>query len=224
MFAPSEARIKRLTLTKVAGIRETLEELTDNEPDHLDQSSPPSVATDSSSQDFDLILFGASSCVVTSAFLKAPPRSILTLLLDNYICRVDPVLKVIHTPSLRKLLLPDEKPGAEPLNSPPHEALKFAICFTAICTLTEFETLSIFSEEKSNVVQRLRLATEVMLSRASLLTTSDITVLQAFVIYLVSDLPHLMADCCTFFQTDSADLEANRRGGALVLAIRRSGL
>lgn len=165
-----------------------MEELTDNEPDNLDQSSPPSVATDSSSQDFDLILFGASSCVVNSALLKAPPRSILTLLLDNYIYRVDPVLKVIHVPSLRKSLLSEEEPGVEPLNYPSHEALKFAICFTAVCTLTEPEIRNIFSEEKSKVVQKFRLATEVLLSRANLTTTSDITVLQAFVIYLVGDL------------------------------------
>ncbi|KAF6238306.1 hypothetical protein HO173_003586 [Letharia columbiana] len=44
--------------------------------------------------------------------------------------------------------------------------------------------LKMFMEEKDKIINRFRLATEVMLSRAKLLTTSDITVLQAFVIYL----------------------------------------
>ena len=75
---------------------------------------------------------------------------------------------------------------SEPLNGPSYEALKFAVCFTAACTLSEAECRAIFMEEKDKVINKLRLATEVVLSRANLLTTSDVTVLQAFVIYLVS--------------------------------------
>lgn len=111
----------------------------------------------------------------------------MTALLDTYVYRVDSILKVSHVPSLRTLLLSGEPAFVEPLDCPSREALKFAVCFTAVCTLTEVESRKLFMEEKDKIINKFRLATEVMLSRANLLTTSDITVLQAFVIYLVSD-------------------------------------
>lgn len=163
-----------------------MEEFSDDESDHLYQSPLPSAADDSSIQKIDMVLFGASCCVVNTP--ESPPKSIVIALLDPYIYRVDAVLKVSHVPSLRRFLLSEEEDCAKSLHCPSREALKSAICFTAVCTLTEPESRAMFMEEKSKVVNRFRLATEVMLSRADCLTTSDITVLQAFVIYLVRDL------------------------------------
>lgn len=131
-----------------------------------------------------MILFGASSCVVNPAILEALSKPTLVALLDTYVYRVDSVLKITHVPSLRSLLLSEELESAEPLAYSSREALKFAMCFTAVCTLTEVESQKMFTEEKEKILDMFRLATEVMLSRAKLLTSSDITVLQAFVIYL----------------------------------------
>ncbi len=125
--------------------------------------------------------------MVNPDILEAPPKPVMTALLDTYVYRVDSILKVSHVRSLRTLLLSGEPGFVEPLDCPSREALKFAVCFTAVCTLTEVESRKLFMEEKDKIINRFRLATEVMLSRANLLTTSDITVLQAFVIYLVSD-------------------------------------
>ena len=126
--------------------------------------------------------------MVDPAPFEPPSNEVLLALLDIYIYRVDSVLKVVHAPSLRSLLLSKEQDLAEPLRCSSRGALKFAICFTATCTLNELESRNIFMEDKGKTMNRFRLATEVMLSRANLLTTSDITVLQAFVIYLVCDL------------------------------------
>ena len=124
--------------------------------------------------------------MVNPALLEAPSAPILVALLDTFVYRVDSVLKVSHVPLLRSLLLPDGTVNPEPLKGPSYEALKFAVCFTAACTLSEAECRALFVEEKDKVINKLRLATEVMLSRAKLLITSDVNVLQAFVIYLVS--------------------------------------
>ena len=124
--------------------------------------------------------------MVNPALLEAPSTPILVALLDIFVYRVDSVLKVSHVPLLRSLLLSDGPVNPEPLKGPSYEALKFAVCFTAACTLSEAECRAIFVEEKVKVINKLRLATEVVLSRAEILTTSDFTVLQAFVIYLVS--------------------------------------
>ena len=133
-----------------------------------------------------MILFGASCCVVNPP--EALPKPTVTALLDIYIYRVDSIFKMGHMPALRSLLLSEEREGSDPFDCPSREALKFSICFTAICSLSEVEVRNMFLEKKENILNRFRLATEVMLSRAGLLTTSDLTVLQAFVIYLVSGL------------------------------------
>ena len=124
--------------------------------------------------------------MVNPALLEAPSRPVIVALLDTYVYRVDSILKVTHVPLLRTLLLPDGPVTSEPLNVPSYEALKFAVCFTAACTLSEAECRAIFVDEKDRIINKLRLATEVVLSQAKILTTSDVTVLQAFVIYLVS--------------------------------------
>ena len=133
-----------------------------------------------------MILFGASCCVVNPP--EALPQSTVAALLDIYMYRVDSILKIGHMPALRNLLLSEERECSDPFDCPSHEALKFSVCFTAICTLSEVEVRKMFMEKKDSIVNRFRLAAEVMLSRAGLLTTSDLTVLQAFVIYLVSGL------------------------------------
>ena len=179
-------------MVKVAGIRETLEEFSDDQSDGPNQTPLSRESHHSTPQNFDLVLFSASSCTVDPVHVEHPSHKVFIALLDTYIYRVDSVLKVTHVPSLRSLLLSKDQDLAEPSHCPSLGALKFAICFTATCTLTELESQNIFMEEKSKTMNKFRLATEVMLSRANLLNTSDITVLQAFVIYLVCDLIYRM--------------------------------
>lgn len=165
---------------KVAGIRELLDEdFPDNELDSSHQNSDPS------HQSFDIILFGTSSCAVNPSILEAPSRPIVRALLEIYLHRVDSVFKVTHAPTLRAIILGDQQVHADPMNSPALEALRFSVFFTAVCTLGETECSDMFQENKSSTANRFRLATEVMLSRANLQTSNDITVIQAFVIYLV---------------------------------------
>ena len=116
-----------------------------------------------------------------------PPMA-WSMLQNRLTYRVDSVLKVSHVPSLRRILLSEEQDCAKSLHSPSREALESTMCFTAVCTLTEAESRDIFMEEKAKVMNRFRLETEIMLSRADCLTTSDIIVLQAFMIYLVINL------------------------------------
>lgn len=168
-----------------------MEDILDDDSDENYQTFLQSAVNHPPSRAFDMILFGASCCVINPP--EAPPKSIVIALLETYIYRVDSVLKVGHVPSLRNFLISEEQGHLEHLNHTSQEALKFAICFTAVCTLTEVESRNIFMEKKDQTINQFRLATEVMLSRANLLTTSDITVLQAFVIYLVSGPPWVTA-------------------------------
>lgn len=112
-----------------------------------------------------------------------------------YSRQVDPVFKVLHWPSVCSYLIY----GKQYLNYQPGdsaaEALAAAVYYTATCSLTDMQCLSLFAENKAAVIPRYRAACEASLDRAGLTTTQDLTVLQAFVLYLVSaqclDLPNL---------------------------------
>ncbi|KAF8854289.1 hypothetical protein BDZ45DRAFT_597219, partial [Acephala macrosclerotiorum] len=63
-------------------------------------------------------------------------------------------------------------------------ALMFSVFFAAVNSIHEEECLQMFNSNKSDLSTRFRLAAEVSLSKCGLLTTTNLTVLQAYVIYL----------------------------------------
>ena len=99
-------------------------------------------------------------------------------LLLTYHTRFDSVFKVLHWPAAIAMI---KRP--DPMN-PGHArascTLKTAIQFAAVCTLAAHEL-----EDRRSILQQTWQNVEVSLSDASLLTTTSIVVLQAFVIYLV---------------------------------------
>ncbi|MDI1486435.1 MAG: hypothetical protein OHK93_005663 [Ramalina farinacea] len=164
---------------EVLGIRELLDR--DSPNPELDFASPGTrPAPQSEAESFDILIYGDASCCVEPSLLAPPSKAVVFALLDIYMHRIDPILKVIHGPSLRMLLL--ESSGGEPAI----QALKSAIFFTALCTLEEQECVDIVGEAKSKTATKFQVATELSLSKAKLLTARNLTVLQAFVIYLVS--------------------------------------
>lgn len=172
-------RICSPDLCKVLGIRELLDR---DSPDlELDFAAPGTrPAPQSEAESFDILTYGDASCCVEPRLLAPPSKAVVFALLDIYMHRIDPILKVIHGPSLRTLLLENS------VCEPAIEVLKSAIFFTALCTLEEQECIDIVGEAKSKTATKFRIATELSLSRANLLTARNLTVLQAFVIYLVS--------------------------------------
>lgn len=104
-----------------------------------------------------------------------------------YLQRVDPFFKVLHRPSLSAFLI-DGKPY---LNYAPGslapKTLKYAVCFAAICSLDEEEYKHIFKTNKKFMVERYQKEAESVLTQADYITTNDLTVLQAFALFLVSD-------------------------------------
>ena len=163
-----------LTFCQVFGIRELLDR--DSPDPELDFAAPGTKPAPS----FDILIYGDSSCCVEPSLLIPPSKAVVFALLDIYMHRIDPILKVIHGPSLRVLLLENSACG------PTIEALKSAIFFTALCTLEKQESIEIVGEAKGKTATKFRIATELSLSKANLLTGRNLTVLQAFVIYLVS--------------------------------------
>jgi hypothetical protein len=160
---------------EVVGIRQLLDNLAGDEP-----SEPHETPNIDRPQSFDILLYSDASCFVHPHVLESPPAAMVSELLEIYLHRVDRVFKVIHAPSLRTIILEDIT------ITPAQEALKFAVFFTAVNSFDEQECLERFDSTKGVIGSRFQLAAEVFLSRAGLMVTTDLTALQAFVIYLLS--------------------------------------
>ncbi|OCK75259.1 hypothetical protein K432DRAFT_429544 [Lepidopterella palustris CBS 459.81] len=103
-----------------------------------------------------------------------------------YLRQVDPVIKILHRPSLEKWMLQGEGYQGYPKRHVSVETLSSAVCYSAASSMTENQCWAMFHASKSSVVTDCRRACEVAMERSGLLATRDITVLQAFVLYLVA--------------------------------------
>ncbi|KAK1087762.1 hypothetical protein LTR33_000883 [Friedmanniomyces endolithicus] len=127
-------------------------------------------------------VFGFSSQNVDMLALHPLPGQI-ALYWDIFKDRVDPLVKVLHVPTVETAVL----------NSASHlsklsrgfEALLFAIYYGAVTSLTAEDCRAKLNEEKQTLLLRYRFALEQSLARANFLTTEEIVVLQAFVIFLI---------------------------------------
>lgn len=101
---------------------------------------------------------------------------------EVYKDRVDPLVKVLHLPTLEPTVLS----AASHLSnlSKAFEVLMFAIYYAAVTSLPSADCGRRFGEEKPVLLARYRFAVEQALARASFLTTEEAVVLQGFVVFL----------------------------------------
>jgi hypothetical protein len=104
-----------------------------------------------------------------------------------YLTSVNPLLKITHTPSLQGQLVE----ATSHLGDVPKalEALMFAVYLIAVSSLPEDEALRKFNEEKKALVAKYSAATQQALVNARFMCTSDVMVVQAYLLYLVGA-PH----------------------------------
>ncbi|GKZ35684.1 hypothetical protein AbraIFM66950_006435 [Aspergillus brasiliensis] len=107
-------------------------------------------------------------------------------LCEVYLQQVDPVIKVLHRPSLNRWMVQGEPYLAYADGHPSVEALGAAVCYSAIGSMTDNQCSVLFHANKAELLAEARVACETAIGRAGLLTTRDITVLQAFILYLVA--------------------------------------
>lgn len=107
-------------------------------------------------------------------------------LVQVFLEKVDPAFKILHAPSLKAFLL-DGKPylDYEPGHMAP-AALSSAIYFAAACSITEDESKKLLDCNKGWLVARYQQESESALVKADFMTSNDLTILQAFVLFLVS--------------------------------------
>ncbi|QKX58238.1 uncharacterized protein TRUGW13939_05359 [Talaromyces rugulosus] len=115
---------------------------------------------------------------------RHPPPEHIHQLWDAYMENVDPVTKVFHVPTIRPAI---EKAAANTADIPRgFEALMFSIYSAAVMSLKDDECRQKFSEPRSDLRSRYICATKSALSRAKFMGTSNLVVLQALVLHLLS--------------------------------------
>ncbi|KAJ5220532.1 hypothetical protein N7468_009736 [Penicillium chermesinum] len=124
----------------------------------------------------------------------AVPRSLLSShdpavhrqLCEVYLQQVDPVIKILHRPSLTQWMVHGGLYLAYAQGHPSVEALGSAVCYSAVSSMTENQCSAMFQARKPDLMAESRMACETAIGRAGLLSTRDVTVLQAFILYLVA--------------------------------------
>jgi len=124
---------------------------------------------------------GGSQASVTNSH----PSTIQILQLwQIYISNVNPLLKISHVPTLQGQII---GAGANLAKiSKPLEVLMFSIYFIAVTSLSEEEVQSTFGEDRHVLLAKYHTATQQALVNAGFMRSTDIMVLQAYVLYLVS--------------------------------------
>ena len=162
---------------EVEDLKGILNEATDEEED----ASPTANAFQSGQQRQGWV-FSFSSQNVDLLSLHPIPMQLETYW-DIYKENVDPLVKVLHIPSLEPTVLAAASHLANLSKS--FEALLFAIYYGAATSLSAEDCIVKLGEERSVLLARYKFAIEQALARANFLTTEELVVLQAFVIFLI---------------------------------------
>ncbi|KAB5572516.1 fungal-specific transcription factor domain-containing protein [Coniochaeta sp. 2T2.1] len=101
-----------------------------------------------------------------------------------YINNVNPLLKISHVPTLQGQIIAASANPAKISKS--LEALMFAIYFIAITSMKEEEVQNTFGEDRNILIGKYHTATQQALVNAGFMRSTELMVLQAYVLYLGS--------------------------------------
>ena len=106
-------------------------------------------------------------------------------LCELYLSNVDVVFKVLHAPTLRKMVTDLASRLEDIPNDDYVEPLLFAMYYAAITTLTDEQCLQHFGNRRDSLLARYRSGMEQALANADFLNTTELGTLQALSIFLV---------------------------------------
>ncbi|KAF2475444.1 uncharacterized protein BDR25DRAFT_301108 [Lindgomyces ingoldianus] len=129
-----------------------------------------------------------SSLLGTSHIMQSlrtyhPPPEVMNTLWKYYVLNVDILVKILYKPTVETFVISASR-DLEGL-SPSSEVLLFAIWFATITTMPAEECLKLHKEEKSTLLKKYRYALEQALAQAGWMTTQEVVVLQALILFIV---------------------------------------
>ncbi|KAI1482218.1 hypothetical protein F4774DRAFT_372141 [Daldinia eschscholtzii] len=152
-----------------------------------DEDSVRSAPNSTFSSNLRVIGIGSSTnsgLPTTNSHLKGP--IVTAQLCDIYLHQVDPIIKVLHRPSLSRFMQQGNRYLGYDTNHTSPVCLSSAVCYSAAASMTEEQCQQLFNIRKPALTAEYRAACEAAFESSELLTTNDITVLQAFVLYLIA--------------------------------------
>ncbi|KAI1189229.1 hypothetical protein F5B17DRAFT_220381 [Nemania serpens] len=111
-----------------------------------------------------------------------PPQLHFSKLWQVYLHNVQPLTMILHAPSA-SLLLAEAVKGHD-RTSAETEALLFAVMVCAVMSLSDADCMRRLGARKTSLFSRYRLGCELALANARFLMSSNLSVLQAYTIYL----------------------------------------
>ncbi|KAJ0122613.1 all development altered-3 [Diaporthe amygdali] len=163
-------------------LRHETQKLTDEESSDSDDESIIATANNRSGGDHHAFVLGYRSADVDLRSLHPLPSQI-PYMWQVYQENVDPIVKVLHVPTVENLVKETRK-NLDSL-TPGNEALMFAIYFAAITSMDEEDTKKNFGVDRPRLISQYRFALEQSLAKAEFLVSSEMVVLQAFILFLV---------------------------------------
>ena len=160
----------------------------DDQPSHY-TVQVPAPENQQPAEGNDNFVFG-HNCAAINVDSLSPLPSQMPFIWHTFVNNVDPFIKVLHLPTVNTII--QGLNGTITSLSPNMEALLFSISLATITSMDEVGVVANFNTPKPQLISRYRLGAELALGRAKFVMTKDITVIQAFVIYL-SVLPYLGA-------------------------------
>jgi hypothetical protein len=113
-----------------------------------------------------------------------PPKSQMLRLWNIFEQAVLPVVKVFHGPTTKALY--ESAAASTEAISPVHDVVLFSIYYSAIVSLSPENCKSQLGEDQARLLNKYRRALEQCLWRVDFLNTSNLMVLQAFIMFIIS--------------------------------------
>ncbi|KAG6367968.1 hypothetical protein INS49_002168 [Diaporthe citri] len=171
---------------EVEGIKATLEQPSDDEDDDEGENDGPSPESQyQGSLNYNIsppVVLGNASAL---AALSHPPPARMRTLCDVYFRNVDPLMKILHRPTVEKTFdLYIMNPADHPL-SRTTEALSFAMYFGAVTSMQPDSCVKQLGDDRRVLSVQYKQAVEHALARADYLNSTSLETLQAFMIYSI---------------------------------------
>ncbi|KAM0350615.1 hypothetical protein ACHAPU_003101 [Fusarium lateritium] len=132
-------------------------------------------------EDVDLLLSKTSALNLAD---DVPLPFQILRLWQVFLERVNPVTKMIHTPTTEQLIISAMTNHSDVSNK--SRALLFAIYLASVISLSDEEAMTTLNLRKDEAIQRFTKGLKTALSKVNFLRNYDMIVLQALVLYLIS--------------------------------------
>jgi hypothetical protein len=174
--------------SEVQALREALEEedLDGDTPESAFSDPTPPSAPEQANVEYDLIVCPPGRIYTMPGAFLEPTESVANQILDAYLANVEPLNRLLHTPTLINFMRHGSSYLGKPWDSFANQALKRAVWMAGINSMSAEECLEITGEQRPEALNHYRRLVGISLAQADLVNTTELATLQAFITYLTA--------------------------------------